>query len=764
MRAFSLRVVDVQSAGGTNQRVVSAYLHGRNISSQAFSEELVSLLSRHAGFDWVYFVGRSEQLGQARDWLREGELISERLARAAGRSCEEFTRFLSLDAEGRCLTHLGMSPFITRDPTLAERVGRSVLQKMFCESDALVDSPPGTHYVKPSGRHTNKFVRAARVLEGDLNVSEITFWLLSIFGKCRAVSQILVDTSGILAIAHSLAYEAVSLGWLTDLPTIRTHNSYGGLNALALPNPTSTACLISASTSGELEARLANIGVPRENIFTLYYLGDPARAHKGILCDLTESQHNPLGYAAVRSFSEADCSLCKAKSLPIRMSGDQFVLEQPKVVEIEITASDLQQREEIDALAGTGFFKVFRGGGSEACEIFLDVETLYGPDGLAYQYDVTQRFKQRANDKLSGYLRRGLPVHTRRIVHGSHPYSSKLATQARDIFSSFQDSDKISILKSTELMGAGAIPESASLVVSACFEASNELMTINMQLRGLQPSGNTTYVALFYRCEGRLERERVRRTVTFGENRAESFNFYTVTDLFLPRCLSEHSWRKELKVLELLEHTSDMEGEVLPPDIPHRINLLRSAPSRGIANDLFWGSANGTELRLQNDFVFLETNGRIASISQADVFVVVASILHSLRCRSDDRQLACGPYKKAVLSPENFVRFNDPVLHAAILRAARGYDLAYANCGDEISRRGKNIIERQIESARARKPDALMEFLLALESRRMTLHRDHVEEICKKVIYADELPRSFRMLAAHILRVVREPDCAGQPN
>lgn len=759
MSAFSLRILDVPQAGGEVRRVLTAYLHNREIGAQQFSGSLVALLSQQSGFDHICFLGKSDRIDQARRWMASEELIGQRLSQAIGRSADEITTFVSFNANTRRFENPNQpeSPGLT---DFTNRIRRAALMGMFREADGLVDSPHGTHYVKPSGKHTNQFLRVARVLETELNVSEIAFWLLPLVGHCTAISQILVDTSGILAIAYSLAYECALHTWAPDLPTVRSHNSYDGLPDLTLTDPRSTVCLISASTSGELEKQLVALGIPAQNIVTLYFLGRSARRHESVLCDLSASDDNQNGYQVAESYGKNHCKFCDRKSLPIRISGDQFVLEQPKIREIEITASDLQQRDLIDPLAGTGFFKVFRTTDAGEHEIFLDVEALLSVNAAGQSYDATGRFKTQICQKLQAYMRRGLPVHTRRIVYGSHPHSHSLASEAKHIFGRFQDPSQLAILRALELRGAEPIPESATLVVGSCFDGSHELMTINMLLRNVQPRGNTTYAGLFYRCEGRSERERVRKTVTFGENRAESFNFYTAADLFLPRCLRAHSWRTELQLLEKLQHEAEVTGADLPDEIVDRIAALRAAPRSGLENDLFWPSANGARLTIQYDFVFLETRGRLERISQADIFVVAGAILHGLRQRQDSRQLTCGPYRKSILAPDNFVRFNDPVLHAALLRAARGYELAYANCEEEISQRAKSVIEGQIESARAGKPDSLMEFLLALAVRRMTLDADDLSEICAEVSRATDLPASCRMLAVKLTSEIQRPDAA----
>lgn len=764
MKPFALRVLVIPIEHGRTIRVLAGFLFQREIPHQQFEADLVSLLSEEAGFDFVCFVGLIENLQQVKEWVKEGA-IGERLAQAIGKDPEPCIRFLGFNPASRQYELVGISGVSIEQPDFIDRLRRSSLQRIFREANALVDAPRGTHYQKPSGKHVREFLRVSRVLESHVNVSEIAFWLLRTvaIAASNGIATILVDTSGILAIGHVLAHEALRHKWVSDLPVVMSHNSYQGLGSLRLHSPQSTVCVISASTSGALEDSLASKGIPNTNISTIYLLGCRPNEARAVLCDLTLSEtDNPQGFKPIESFGDVvgACDFCNRKLLLVPVTGDQFVVEQPIVSPVDIAKADLTQRELLDSLVGTGLFRVFRGSDVEEFEIYLDVEALLFRRSAPWDnvqgtepgsrnstlYHLTQKLLDDMVGRFSSYMRRGLSVNVQRIVHGSHPYSEPLARSAEQTLGR-----SVEVLRSRDLQKLAVAPNTATLVVGASFTGGRELMAISQQLRGIQPRGNTTYLALLYRSQSKAEFQRTRSTITFGEFGPETFSFHAATSIVLPNCTKDHSWRSELELFEAIENRCNLDNVTLPEDIAERMNVLRAAPARGLEDNLFWTSAGGLPLRIQPDFVFVDTAGRLDLISQADIYVVVASLLHDLRQRMDEKQLVHGPYKRTVVGPENFARFNDPIIQAAVLRACRGYELAYANCDDGIATRMLGILEEAVRSAMARRNECLMEFLVAMATKRLCLPPQHTKAFCDLVLSTSTLPASYHLLAEYVV-------------
>src|SRR5258708_10470662 len=181
-----------------------------------------------------------------------------------------------------------------------------------------------------------------------------------------------------------------------------------------------------------------------------------------------------------------------------------------------------------------------------------------------------------------------------------------------------------------------------------------------------------------------------------------------------------------------------------PSAITDRIATLETEASRGLIDGLFWPSLQGKPLRIRSDFTMLNTFGGSRAISQADVFAVVSALLHCLRQGVAGKpRLTYRAYERTVVSPDNFQRFNDGVIQAAILRSSRGYDIAYGNCDRATSQQLFELLKWQLQKAPQGEGEALVEFLIALSCKRLTLHPQHEIDICELVRGKRVLPPNF---------------------
>jgi len=544
---------------------------------------------------------------------------------------------------------------------------------------------------------------------------------------------------------------AVGLGLVERLPSIESHSSYGGLEGLQIRDPDRTLVLVSASTSGGLSKELIRKGANADLVVTLFRLGDGTVESGQILCDLKVGELNPDGLVPFSSFNEGDCPQCKTKSFPVRIEGDQFSLEPPTEHQLLYSKSDVPEiyTELIDRLAGTGFFKAYRSAQKREFEIFLDVSALFpstpsGDEDLdAFLGDIRRQWNQ--------LVLRGLPVHSVRIVHGSYPFSRELAEAAAAVFNSHSDRE-VEILDSRALRRSNATPSKATLVVAACLDDAHELMGISRDLRDVQPQGNITYIAPIFRGSSRIERDRIQSNLTFGELGATTFSLYRILDIELPRCATANSWAMELDFLRSARRWAERAGHEIPDEIGARIGILESAPATGLTNNLFWPSFSGRPLKVRSDFTLIKTEGGKRAISQADVFVVISVWLHRLREGVQGKpRLAYRAFERAVIAPDNFQRFNDGAIQAAILRAARAYELAYASCSIEVSNSLYELLNGTLDKVGQGEGEALPEFVLAIATRRLTLDPAVERNFLRSVEQHASAPKAITLIAKYLL-------------
>lgn len=756
MNPFSIRIVEYPNAGQRPQKILAVYLLRPEISENAFDGAISQALSAGNQFDAIHFIGFEDCIKQARLWLNSESSIRGRLELVVV-NLRNNTRIISFDETTGKHTATCDNGVTAPDwQRITDTNRRYSLQELFIANNGHMVAPNGFHYVKPSKKHVSTFLRAANVLEDSSAAHIIAFWIMPHVWK-KNIEYIVVDTSGISDIALTVAYEAIYRGGISKLPIVYSHQSYDGLKLkqFKINRPDETLLLISASTSGGLKDELIGLGANEEKIVTLFYLGENHQKGGHILCDLTkEFPDGKLGLDTIEHFEAADCLYCKRKSYPVSLGGDQFAFEPPKVEEIHVVLSDLpgNQQHLFNQLAGIDFFKVYRNLSGRSLEIYFDVRTLFSKPNTEYR--PTLNLLDHLSKRWKGMVLRGAPINLKRIIYASYPFSEELAESANSLVLDHQKQFNDLLLSSQELRSLSTIsPEAAALVVVSCIDDCHELMAINRDMRSRQPQGNTSYITPIFRACSGHERLRIKTNLTFGENGVNTFSLHSMIDLDLPEENNNHSWRSELKALRKIVDWADLEGKDIPDEITKRIIFLeKDAPTNGISEQLFWSDCSNKPLKIRSDFTLLITEGGTRELSQADIFVVVAAVIHSLRQGAPGQpKLSYKQYERAVLSPDNFERFTDGIIQAAILRAARGYELAYANCDEQVSQRMKNLITSDIENIQNGDGEALMEFLLAIVSGRLTLHRKHLDEVSTAVQKQKTLAPHYHIVADYLI-------------
>ncbi|VVE77087.1 hypothetical protein PCA31118_05386 [Pandoraea captiosa] len=162
-----------------------------------------------------------------------------------------------------------------------------------------------------------------------------------------------------------------------------------------------------------------------------------------------------------------------------------------------------------------------------------------------------------------------------------------------------------------------------------------------------------------------------------------------------------------------------------------------SASVRG--DELFFSGCRPS-LEIARDFVYLDTTTNKESISQADIYAVIANMFACVR--SDNQGFAAkaggktsavmawssGVYGHVLACPSNFEFYNDAILRAAFLRAASPSELLYA-VDEESSARVRDIISAEASAWNNGGGAALPEFLLALATKRMRLADAHLHDV-----------------------------------
>lgn len=752
MRSTTIAIYEIlipsQSAA---LKVISIFIHQADVGEDRFDSEIAPVLSEAVVVDRIHFIGYDDSLVQVRDWFQSGSVIFERLNSVVGDVLKN-TKLITFDRLSGRHTSSGLDNAADAEMDavlLMER--RAGLKHMFIKNGGQMEAPEGFHYESPSGRHVNKFIRVANTIECGRHVSVFAFWLLPSVWK-KGIKNIFVDTSSISAVAIALAYELKNKSGEGGLPIVTSYQSYGGLSKLHVSNLDAGFFLISVSTSGGLRDRLISAGVKSDRIVSIYSLVEDGTLAGEVLCDLVAKEYSVVDdFKPLRSFDEISCPYCKSKSYPIKILGDQFSVAPPLMKEVHIKKEDIpgDQLRVLDELVGMGLFRVSRSLENREKEISFDVSTLfYSADNL---HDKTAKVIEKVAKKWKGFVKRGMPIHLGRIIFAAYPFSKELAESAKDLLSAHGVISVGNVMESRAVRDCLRDPETASLVVASCIDDAHEFMGINRDLRAVQPHGNTTYVSPIFRSSSKSEFNRIKSNLTYGEQGPNTFSLHSIYNILLPECNKKHSWVKELDGLRGAVQWADVEGLDVPSTIDERIGFLEGVSQSGMSEGLYWVSPGGEALSLNPDFAFIDTEGGFRRLSQADVFVVVSVLLHNLRSGMQEGRLSYSLYERSMLSPDNFSRFNDGVLQASILRAARDRELSFSNSSELLSMRMTDFLLSEIDKSNAGGGGALMEFLIALLVGTLTLHSQHVLSVVDAVLKkGSELPECFCFLASYL--------------
>jgi hypothetical protein len=623
------------------------------------------------------------------------------------------------------------------EPKLLEPILREGwLFDLFDSNEGLVIAPPGVHFRKSSSKHTDKFLRAANTLTSSSACGLLAMFALATLAP-RTPKRILVDTAPLLSLAYAMMRVArVHDIWEADVPA-RSFSSYGGQSRLRRLS-INDVILISATTSGSLAASLKAQQAHEDSIVTLFSLcSKEAVPPPNVLCDLTVTAERSFGYPPVENYAASDCSLCKSEFILAELEGDQFLLQQRqhRLLKFVQTTQSNDARTTLTELYG-----------------FKAIEVVLRPDATRPStIEVNEAHLLECPDirkDLIRHLRRYAPQPLALIVRVSITESQlhSLITEA-GIGAAVAGASVVewADVASHAVLGDGK----GALVIFGCLSSHTVARQINASLRSKVNNGNVAYVSALTLAETPEQYLDLKMFLGYGERGSDTFTYRDSRRLALPgRGADRNPWAEELDLLNDLAGHSIAEFEA-------RRSVLSTALTGRDA--IFWPGLNGP-LAIQRDFVYLDTGSGTESISQADVFAVVSNLFASARSGSNELTkkpsgndaiaLTQSVYGHVLLTPEAFMTFNDGVLKASLLRAARKSDLMY-DVDAGYSTRMSEIVLAELSGWPAGTGDALPEMLLALATNRLRLRDTERTAIRSRAIAAD-LPLYLSALAQAI--------------
>ena len=162
-------------------------------------------------------------------------------------------------------------------------------------------------------------------------------------------------------------------------------------------------------------------------------------------------------------------------------------------------------------------------------------------------------------------------------------------------------------------------------------------------------------------------------------------------------------------------------------------NILEfsSVEKKGGDSEIFYSDINERELKIRKNSAFFHDNSYYENITQSDVYFTISCVLNNMRNNTKDGLFQTN-FVKNLIDPFAFNRFNDGIIQASILRAAKdeelNYSVSHKISGDMLSLLITFIIYRNEYQG-----EAIFEFLYALAIGKMRLHKDHYPSVIEEL-------------------------------
>ena len=573
----------------------------------------------------------------------------------------------------------------------------------------VVQIAPAGHVFKHPSSTVNKLFIQAR----ELATSEAE---LAFAGRCLScelpalrksdLTQVYIDTMGIYAVVR----EALTFSGSTA--SIHSFHSYTELSELSPPTEP-YAVVVSASTSGGMTRRLhAEQGFEAERLMTLIDVSRTGRtgnvlvgldgvdpSYKKQLVDGTETQ--------IELFGEHFSS--KAKP--------------PRAVTLGQPHLPRRLKEFLEQLGIGGLLPLnsIPRGSSTTRLVCVDEASVGGNTGL--------------HTWLSDEISWRVPVAVDHVVHANDDGSKALAKLAAEKLQCLKGSamrpavTAYADVQAQTLSSAGGV-----LVIHALAGDGGLLREISRDLREfLKPGVPRHFLAGLGLPQSeetwlRLQQFLVKNT----SSRDYGFSAWLVLPIGSDGTTT--AWQAYSQLATDAQVREISVAGVAPDVVEQSVEqAVRSV--QGSFNG-FLPSSRGTTLGLSEGFVFFGNafDGRLSQVPVSTTYATVAAVLQTARDLSNPtNQLKPSGYESVVLSPENFLRFNDNLLQACILRAAHPSELDYSS-SPHLSRLMKEFLLKLFSRHAHTYGAAALEFAAALASGRLRLTADDREEVRKKAV------------------------------
>lgn len=646
----------------------------------------------------------------------------------------------------------------------------SLIATQMTAGNVVTPAPQGFYFSKLSDRYSSHFIRAEGLLSCSDSIELLALRLLKPFRDyCDTLAdgrvRILIDSMVIWPLAQAL----VSMRRSKDPArrfVIQSFRSYEGLEDDGIQSGPAFV-IISASTSGGLARRLLDkIGPGHIKFLTVLGL-EPAESQSGAvgtgkgvedyLFVVPRQLSGAPSLEGLRAQFATDIAALPPGNESVRIFGERFFNQnfRPRPVRLAHAALKDQRKERLAQIASDRL--------ALAARRRLDTKSYWSVSfdiaALVDRYCVDNPSGEcRMRSWLTNYAVPGdaavvYPVDTLEKGRKDEGQARRMAEIVQDMLQKRSPSASIRVLNSAELDAPATelfqfMRQAGVVVVAPVVGNGFILKQISAALRSVQPKGPRLYIALAALPESQARLKELGDDLQSNADE-RAYHFKHAFALPIGKLDQNIDWLRELQLMDSIVDVCAERGIDVPARLHNRLIGIRAGD--GLSGELtFLPSFAGNALAMSPGFLLWKIGTPIAGDDLgASVLMTVAAFLEACRSaetKNSETSLVSGLFQQTLIAPANFTRFNDPAIQAALLRSAYRSELNFSSCPD-MSSDMQRLVLRLIRLHDAPAGEALPEFLLALAMGRLTLHRDHMEEL---LAAAAKLPGWLAVLAEEI--------------
>ncbi len=570
---------------------------------------------------------------------------------------------------------------------------------------AFQEAPPGHIFKHPSGRATRQFLLASELLRDEVDAYFVAIAICATaWGRLKATSTLHIDTMGIYPIARAVEDITQRCGGSAQKWEIDSFHSHEGMAGLHAVLTEADAVLVSASTTGSMVGKLHQDGVPADALITLLEMSDVERCGSVV-------------YARSRHTDVTTIELQRSQNeTVIELAGEYFAAQGKKPRPFVLTKAHrpLSLHAFLENFSHRSVLRLNHPRTANASRkdlVSLD-ETVVADNPKMRRW-------------LEDEIRLKTPASVSHIISLDGEGANRMAQISEEILRPIagRPPKLMTLEKLVDLGDAAQTVMTGVLVCGAVVGDGHSLRAVARDLRELAPKASRHFIVAVGLPETMQAWRRLKQFLIQSGDKERPYllSSWMVLPTGAPSGTGE-AWRR---AAELMQQADQMDladdAEWLKEQSLASIDLMaRALETRG---NSYLQTASDKDLKLTSGFVFWDPTSQVRDESNnaAVSFLAMSAVLQNAREHGEvGSRLSSSMHETVVLDAENFLRFNDGVLQASLLRAADAHELDYSG-SPELSEMLREFLEKVFLNASRPYGDASLEFGLALATQRLRL-------------------------------------------